>query len=233
MNSASTDRPRVLLIDLDNCPHDVLELEKTATHFDLIIASHGSTEPRVPLGLAGVIGRLIAERKMEIWAMPPGKNSADFCLTFLAGRLSAQQTTETHFQIASKDKDLDHAISLLRRSGFKAKRIDSSSKAVAGLPVDRQKTSDAAALLAKSLSGAGAKSRPRTQKTLVSTASARGETPAIGLVALKELIHRGAICYDEKNVAIYDAKKLESAAAKAPAKNSAAKKKQSLCLLAH
>lgn len=218
MNDASTRRPSVLLIDLDNCPHEVLELERTAANYDLIVASHGHHEPRVPLGMASILGQLIAQGRIEIWAMPAGKNSADFGLTFLAGRLSAEQPPGTDFQIASKDKDLDHAVSLLRRSGFAARRIDSSSTIAATFNADSEEVSATAAALAKSLSGPGAKSRPKKKKSLTSTARARGETPELGIAALAELINHGAIAYGNNGVPDYDGDLLKLLAAKAARK---------------
>jgi len=222
MTHASIDRPRVLMIDLDNCPHEIMDLESNAAHYELIIASHGTQEPRVPLGLAAVIGQLISQGRIEIWAMPAGKNSADFGLTFLAGRLSADRPENTHFEIASKDKDLDHAVGLLRRSGFTADRIDSSvmvnmSVAPAG------EVSIAAASLARSLSGNGAKSRPKRKKSLIATARARGATPEIGLAALQELIDQGAIVYAPNGLPTYHDERLKQFATSVKRKRSKSK----------
>lgn len=213
MNHASNDRRSVLMIDLDNCPHEILDLESSAAHYDLIVASHGTQEPRVPLGIAAVIGQLIAQGRIEIWAMPAGKNSADFGLTFLAGRLSANQASHTHFEIASKDKDLDHAVALLRRSGFTAARIDSSIATFVHSD-DRDDVSTAAAALAHSLSGNGAKSRPKKKKALIATARARGATPELGLAALEELIDLNAIAYGAGGLPAYDSERLKQLAQK-------------------
>ena len=222
MTHAVIDRPRVLMIDLDNCPHEILDLESNAAHYDLIIASHGCQEPRVPLGLAAVIGQLISQGRIEIWAMPAGKNAADFGLTFLAGRLSADRPENTHFEIASRDKDLDHAIGLLRRSGFTASRIDSSA-AVHPPIIPSVEVSVAAASLAKSLSGNGAKSRPKKKKSLIATARARGATPEIGLAALTELIKQGAIGYGPQGMPSYHDDRLKQFAASAKRKRAKSK----------
>lgn len=210
------------MIDLDNCPHEVLDLESNAAHYELIIASHGSQEPRVPLGLAAVIGQLIAQGRIEIWAMPAGKNSADFGLTFLAGRLSVDRPENTHFEIASKDKDLDHAVCLLRRSGFTANRIDSSASVNASAPLASE-VSEAAASLSKSLSGNGAKSRPKKKNSLRATARARGATPEIGLAALQELIDQGAIAFGPGGLPTYQDERLAQLAASAKRKRKKSK----------
>ncbi len=210
----SDNRSCVLLIDLDNCPHEILDLAETAQRYDVIIAAHGSREPRVPLGVAAVLGQLVAQGKIEIWAMPPGKNAADFGITFVAGRLSAEMPSYTSFHIASKDRDLEHAVGLLTRSGFQACRIDSSS-----CPAATKATASAnACRLASSLSGRGANSRPKRRRTLESVAKARCGTPEAGMAALQELVKAGAIQYAANNVPQYDDKLLKEFAVLAPKK---------------
>jgi hypothetical protein len=205
------------LIDLDNCPHEVLDLTETAQRYDLIVASHGQQEPRVPLGMAAILGQLVAKGQIEIWPMPSGKNSADFGLTFVAGRLSAEMPSNTFFEIASKDKDLDHAVSLLRRSGFEASRIDASSLPVVTLSASSA-VSTMASRLASSLSGRGAKSRPKKRRSLHAAVKARGITPGDGMAALKELEQAGAITYQANGVPQYDDAILNQIAALAPKK---------------
>ncbi|TWU10669.1 PIN domain-containing protein [Allorhodopirellula heiligendammensis] len=212
-----SDRSCVLLIDLDNCPHEILDLAETSQRYDLIIAAHGSREPRVPLGVAAVLGQLVAQGRVEIWAMPPGKNAADFGITFVAGRLSSEMPRHTIFKIASKDRDLDHAVSLLRRSGFQADRIDSSQ-----LPESPEKSqatvSSAASRLASSLCGRGANSRPKRRRTLHAVAKARAPSPEAGMLALTELEDAGAIGFAANNVPRYDDQLLNKYAALAPKK---------------
>ncbi|TWT73068.1 PIN domain-containing protein [Allorhodopirellula solitaria] len=214
--SDSSQRSCVLLIDLDNCPHEILDLAETAQRYDLIIAAHGSREPRVPLGLATVLGELVAQRKIEIWAMPPGKNAADFGITFVAGRLAAEMPGNTTFAIASKDRDLEHAVHLLQRSGFQASRIDSSSHATPGTPSPAD-ISLMACQLASSLCGRGANSRPKRRRALHSVAKARAGTAEAGMSALKELEATGAIEY-VNNIPEYNSSLLKCFAAKAPKK---------------
>ncbi len=215
--SDSRDRSCVLLIDLDNCPHEILDLAETAQRYDLIIAAHGSREPRVPLGVAAVLGQLVSQGKIEIWAMPPGKNAADFGITFVAGRLSAELPRHTIFRIASKDRDLEHAVNLLKRSGFQARRIDSSNTPKSAEP-SKTVVSPMACRLASSLSGRGANSRPKRRRTLQSVAKARGTTAQAGMAALKELEDAGAIRYAANSVPQYDDTLLKDFAALAPKK---------------
>ncbi|MCM2373496.1 PIN domain-containing protein [Aporhodopirellula aestuarii] len=213
----SSNPTRVLLIDLDNCPHEVLDLAATAKRYDLIIAAHGRQEPRVPLGMASVLGSLISQRKIEIWAMPAGKNSADFGLTFIAGRLSAELPKDAIFEVASKDKDLEHAVGLLNRSGFEASRIDSSINSTYQAS-PQAVVSPLASRIASSLSGRGAKSRPKRRRSLHATVKARGPSPEQGMAALKELEQVAAIIYDSSGSPQYDDALLKSLAALAPKK---------------
>ncbi|SMP71826.1 hypothetical protein SAMN06265222_114124 [Neorhodopirellula lusitana] len=217
MSHASVNRHSVLLIDLDNCPHEMLDLAESANVYDVIIASHGNREPRVPLGMASILGQLITSGQIEIWDMPGGKNSADFGLTFVAGRLAAEQPPGTLFEIASRDKDLDHAVALLKRCGHKARRIDSSKPKPIVRTEDHTSLSLDAAKLASSLSGKGANSRPAKRKTLISTSKARCSSAAAGMAALEELIAFDAIHYDAKGLPVYDGDKLKSLAGQAAA----------------
>ncbi|WP_184309385.1 PIN domain-containing protein [Aporhodopirellula rubra] len=210
-------RTRVLLIDLDNCPHEVLDLAATAERYDLIIAAHGRQEPRVPLGMASVLGLLIAERKIEIWPMPAGKNSADFGLTFIAGRLSAELPKDAIVEVASKDRDLEHAVRLLKRVGIKASRIDSSTESEPPRSADAA-VSHLASRIASSLNGRGAKSRPKRRRSLHATVKARGPTPDQGMAALKELERASAITYESNGNPKYDDDILKRLAALAPKK---------------
>ncbi|MFG0290938.1 MAG: PIN domain-containing protein [Rhodopirellula sp. JB044] len=216
-NPVAPGTTRVLLIDLDNCPHEVLNLTTTAERYDLIIASHGLQEPRVPLGMASVLGLLIAQGKIEIWAMPAGKNSADFGLTFIAGRLSAELPKDAVFEVASKDKDLDHAVDLLTRTGFAAMRVDSSSNSDVKPPTTAE-VSVLASRIASSFNGRGAKSRPKRKRSLHAVVKARGPTPDHGMSALKELERAGAIAYNRHGIPTYDDETLKSLASLAPKK---------------
>lgn len=215
----SSPRQRVLLIDLDNCPHEILSLAETAESYHLIIASHGSQEPRVPLGAVKVLGPLFAEKKIEICQMPAGKNSADFGLTFIAGRLSAELPTDTVFEVASKDKDLDHAVRLLQQAGFQAIRVNTSTPSPAPTQAPPQDSAATmAARIAQSLCGRGAKSRPKKRQSLHAAVKARAKTAEQGMAALAKLEKAKAITYNPRGIVGYNDSLLGKFAAKAPTK---------------
>ena len=117
--------PRVLLVDLDNCPKQMEHLHHSIEQFTRVIACYGGTEPKVPLNIVTFLAQAINSGRLEIVGMEKnGKNAADFGLTFWAGRLMAELPPETDFTILSQDKDLDHAVNLLRSANRTANRFD-------------------------------------------------------------------------------------------------------------
>jgi len=136
--------PRVLLIDLDNCPQQLAQLPENLAGFSRIVVCYGSQEPKLPLSLVTALAEPIMGGRLEIVGMAKnGKNAADFGLCFYAGKLMAQMPPETEFTLLSEDTDLDHAVNLLRdngrvarrmngRDGDKAKILSDSTTATAG-----------------------------------------------------------------------------------------------------
>lgn len=116
--------PRVLLIDLDNCPHEVEHLVQRLEQFDRVVVCHGASPPRVPLSLVQLLGRAMDRGDLEIVAMPQGgRNAADFAIAFHAGRMVEMMPADTEVAILSKDHDLKSVVSLLVAAGFRAQRI--------------------------------------------------------------------------------------------------------------
>ncbi len=131
MNEDAPTAPRVLLIDLDNCPKEIGKLPKTLTDFARIIVCYGGVEPKVPLGLVTALATAIHEGKLELVGMDKGgKNAADFGLAFWAGRLVSEMPAETEFTILSADADLDHVVNMLRGAKRKAKRLNGKQRPV-------------------------------------------------------------------------------------------------------
>ncbi|MEO5376576.1 MAG: PIN domain-containing protein [Magnetococcus sp. DMHC-6] len=90
--------PRVLLIDLENCPAELGQLPETLSEFSKIIVCFAGIEPKVPLGLVIVLAKAIHEGRLEFVGMDRGgKNAADFGLAFWAGRLVSEMPKETSF----------------------------------------------------------------------------------------------------------------------------------------
>ena len=51
-NVITQEKQRVLLIDLENVPHELLCLAGEISKFYKVIACHGVTEPKIPLEVA-------------------------------------------------------------------------------------------------------------------------------------------------------------------------------------
>jgi len=117
--------PRVLLIDLDNCPRQVSQLPANLDGFSRIVVCYGSQEPKLPLGLVTALAEPILGGHLEVVGMEKkGKNAADFGLCFHAGKLMAEMPPDTEFILLSEDGDLDHAVNMLRANQRTARRVN-------------------------------------------------------------------------------------------------------------
>lgn len=195
-------RRQVLLIDLDNCPKDLVQLESTTDYYELIIACHGSIEPRVPLGIVPVLGRLLNEGRVQVIKMPPGRNAADFGITFWAGRLSGQLGDNVAFHIASQDKDLDFAIHSLRKCGYEARRFSNSELALISSYIDNgAATADDLRSLCKVITDKSGV--PTTRSSLVTFAANSAPRKLNWLAALSVLETENLVQYADNGKVIY------------------------------
>jgi hypothetical protein len=125
---------RVILIDLDNCPGELLRIVSEVDDSVQVIGCHGVKEPHVAVGLVPRLAQLLSEQRLRIEAMNQGgKNAADFGLTFWGGWLAGQLPPETEFVVVSNDTDLDHLVSLLVTSGRSARRVTAATQKVTTL----------------------------------------------------------------------------------------------------
>ncbi|CAK0773067.1 hypothetical protein CCP3SC5AM1_810010 [Gammaproteobacteria bacterium] len=120
--------PRVLLIDLDNCPAQLNQLVQAVVHFTRVVVCYGGFEPKIQLSQLCLLAPALVEGRLAIESMErKGKNAADFGLTFWAGRLLVEMSPETEFLVLSQDGDLDYLIDMLRRAGRKVARVDGNT----------------------------------------------------------------------------------------------------------
>ncbi len=113
----------ILLIDLENCQGHVDCLMDDLNQYSKVILCYAKTSARVPLDWLLSLSEVIQQGKLEIVKMAQvGKDSADFGLSFLAGRLSVQLLESSHFVILSDDKALDYVVQLLVTYGHTALR---------------------------------------------------------------------------------------------------------------
>lgn len=121
--AAVEPKPRALLIDLDNCPGELVEIADELESYCRIVGCYAGPEPRVPLGLVLSLAKVFEAGRFELVSMKVGKNAADFGLAFWAGRLFETLPDEIEIIVLSKDKDLDRVVELLRKYGRSARRV--------------------------------------------------------------------------------------------------------------
>lgn len=130
--------PRVLLVDLENCPGQLHQLPSDLATYRRVVICYAQSGAKVPLKWLASLSEAMVAHRLTIQEMPHGgKNSADFGICFLAGMLMQEMPPQTHFVIVSNDTDLDHAVHLLRSHGRGAERVGTrmEEKAVPAKPV--------------------------------------------------------------------------------------------------
>ena len=116
--------PKVLLIDLENCPTQIQQLKVDLDQYLQIVICYAHSQAKIPLSWLNELAEAIQQNKLRVIQMAQGgKNSADFGLAFFAGVLMQEHPVETEFIIVSNDKDLDHVVHLLKAQQRVAQRI--------------------------------------------------------------------------------------------------------------
>ena len=116
--------PRVLLIDLENCPSQIYQLMEDLEQYSEVVVCYAQSGAKIPIDWLMPLTKTINDRRLKLLKMPVvGKNAADFGITFWAGSLMTQLPEHTHFDIISNDTDLDYAVALLQTQGRSAERI--------------------------------------------------------------------------------------------------------------
>ncbi len=120
----SDDVDRVLLIDLENCPSQIDQLQEHLKQFSQVVICYAQTGAKIPLDWLFPLSKKVISNKLRIFKMPSsGKNAADFGICFFAGVLMQELRKETNFVIISNDTDLDHVVKLLKGNGRSAELI--------------------------------------------------------------------------------------------------------------
>lgn len=122
--SQNTGSPKVLIIDLENCPNQLHQLPSDLANYSRVVICYAQSTSKVPLNWLIPLATAIVANKLKIQKMERGgKNSADFGILFLCGALMHELPQDTHFAIVSNDSDLDHAVHLLKSHGRSSERI--------------------------------------------------------------------------------------------------------------
>lgn len=114
---------KVLLIDLENCPGKIQQLQDDLKDYTKVVICYAKTGAKIPLDWLMALNETINSNRLQVYKMETaGKNSADFGICFYAGMLAQQLGEGADFTIVSDDTDLDHLVSLLNSQRHTAQR---------------------------------------------------------------------------------------------------------------
>lgn len=121
--------PKVLLIDLENCPNQLNELLVHLENYSQVVICYAQSGTKIPIDWILPLTQFVNADHLKIIKMPNvKKNAADFGITFWAGILMEKLPKKTHFDIVSNDTDLDFVVELLNAEKRSAKRIGRVAK---------------------------------------------------------------------------------------------------------
>lgn len=212
-NRNGTEVGRVLLIDLENCPDQIYQLQENLEQFSQVIICYAQTGAKIPLDWLIPLSAMVSSNKLRIFKMANvGKNSADFGICFFAGSLMQQLHKETHFVIISNDTDLDHVVNLLKSQGRSAERMgtrkeekETTSKATKAAVEDTVVVSPITIYCMHLVTYS--KNRPAKKDTLINSIKNKfKESPKTAVEVFKLLTTYGAVTVSEKKVSYNDKK---------------------------
>ena len=208
-NFQATQNLKVLLIDLENCPSQIKQLQEDLSTFHQVVICYANHAPKIPLDWLLTLSAAVNNNKLKIVKMENGgKNSADFGICFFAGALMQSLSKEAHFVIVSNDTDLDHVVRLLINQERSAERIGKKKEDVQSITNSAPEPLNfyCAHLISHS------KSRPAKAATLVNSIKSKfKETPSIAVDVLNLLVNQSAIKIENGKV-LYDEKRIEALA---------------------
>jgi len=121
--------PKVLLIDLENCPSQINELLENLANYSQVVICYAQSGAKIPIDWILPLTQFVNDNHLKIIKMlNVKKNAADFGITFWAGVLMEKLPKKTHFDIVSNDTDLDFVVELLSAEKRSAKRIGRVAK---------------------------------------------------------------------------------------------------------
>jgi len=199
-----TENIKILLIDLENCPNQIHQLQENLEEYTKVIICYAKTGVKIPLDWLIPLSAVVNENKLNVFKMANiGKNSADFGISFFAGSLMQEFQKKAHFVIISNDTDLDHVVNLLLSQGCTAERI--------GLKKDTVVVSNNSKLSALQLYCthlvAHSTNRPSKKETLLNSIKNKlKDKPEEAKDILQELMKSKALMIVEKKVLYNDNK---------------------------
>ena len=114
----------ILLLDIENQPKKVRELNFLLKQYSQVILVYANSHLNIALDDLMELSLAIQDKRLLIIKMPKtGANSADFGLTFIAGRLSAQLEKGGSIDVMSNDTAMSYAVELLGQIGIQSTHI--------------------------------------------------------------------------------------------------------------
>ena len=205
------DKSRILLIDLENCPSQINQLQKSLIDYTQVVICYAHSTAKIPLDWLMPLNDTINQNRLKIYKMATiGKNSADFGICFFAGMLMQQMPEKSHFVIMSDDTDLDHVVNLLNSQNRTAERVGVKKEekpAVSPIVnITKQESSPIQIYCAHLVSYK--KNRTAKKATLLNSIKNKfKDTPDITNSVLSSLVKHGALVIQE-NKLIYNDKKI-------------------------
>jgi hypothetical protein len=220
VNQNDNDIGRVLLIDLENCPDQIYQLQEKLEQFSQVAICYAQTGAKIPLDWLIPLSAMVSSDKLRLFKMTnSGKNAADFGICFFAGALMQQLHKETHFAIISNDADLDHVVNLLKGQGRSAERISTKKEENKTAPTDTKTTVEAPDLVSPIKTYCMhlvtySKNRPAKRDTLLNSIKNKfKDSPESAVEVFRLLITQGAITVSDNKVS-YNDKKIKDIANK-------------------
>lgn len=192
---------KVLLIDLENCPTQIQQLQVDLDHFVQIVICYAHSQAKIPLNWLNELAAAIQQNKLRVIQMAQGgKNSADFGLAFFAGALMQELPAQTEFIIVSNDKDLDHIVHLLKSQKRSAHRIGSITEEATKPKVPKPVKSEDLALVCQALIK-HPNNRPSTSESLKNLLKSRlSQNLSASQAVYSALVNHNAITVREGKV---------------------------------
>lgn len=114
----------ILLLDIENQPKKIRELNFLLKQYSQVIVVYANSNLNIALDDLMELSLAIQDKRLLIIKMPKtGANSADFGLTFIAGRLSAQLEKGSSIDVMSNDTAMSYAVELLGQIGIQSTHI--------------------------------------------------------------------------------------------------------------
>lgn len=115
---------KILLLDIENQPKKIRELNNLLEQYSQVILVYANSHLNIALDDLTALSLAIQEKRLLIIKMPKaGANSADFGLTFIAGRLSAQLENGSSIDVMSNDNAMSYAVELLEQIGIQSVQL--------------------------------------------------------------------------------------------------------------